>query len=114
MVTVLFADLAGSTAGLLVRLNGRPEEACRLLMEGADQLDRLGRHYDAACAALEAAAAADASGEVEIASARRTRAAALLDPWVASTLSDQLAGEVRSASRSRQNTASCGARTGGR
>jgi tetratricopeptide (TPR) repeat protein len=66
--------------GLLARLDGRTDEARGLLMEGADELDRLGRHYDAACVALEAAVAADASGEVEFASVTRTRAAALLDP----------------------------------
>jgi hypothetical protein len=37
------------------------------LVEGVDELDRLGRHYDAACVALDAAVAADASGEVEVA-----------------------------------------------
>jgi hypothetical protein len=66
--------------GLIARFDGRPEKASALLVEGTEELDRLGRHYDAACVALEAAVAADASGEAEIASDMRTRAAALLDP----------------------------------
>jgi hypothetical protein len=66
--------------GLIARFDGRPEKASALLVEGTEELDRLGRHYDAACVALEAAVAADASGEAEIASDMRNRAAALLDP----------------------------------
>jgi hypothetical protein len=48
--------------GLIARFDGRPEKASALLVEGTEELDRLGRHYDAACVALEAAVAADASG----------------------------------------------------
>ncbi len=66
--------------GLLARLDGRPEEARARFEEAADELDRLDRHYDAACVVLEAATAADESGEAEAASAARRRAAALLDP----------------------------------
>ena len=66
--------------GLLARLDGKPAEASKLLAAGAEELDRLDRHYDAACVALEHAAAADESGQAEIALAARTRAKALLDP----------------------------------
>jgi hypothetical protein len=53
--------------GLVARIDGRPDDASRLIVEGADELDRLGRHYDSACAALEAP------------TAERSRATALLD-----------------------------------
>ena len=65
--------------GLLARLDGRAEEARRLLFEGVDELDGLGRHYDAACAALEAAATADACGDAESAQAMRDRAEPFLE-----------------------------------
>ena len=66
--------------GLIAHLDGRPEKASALLVEGTDDLDRLGRHYDAACVALEAAVAADTSGKAQIAADMRSRAAALLEP----------------------------------
>ena len=44
----------GSHAGLLARLDGSLDEASRSLLEGEAELARLGRHYDAACVALEA------------------------------------------------------------
>lgn len=67
-------------AGLLERLDGRPAEASRSLFDGEVELARLGRHYDAACIALEAATAAEENGEPTVASAARRRAHALLDP----------------------------------
>jgi class 3 adenylate cyclase len=72
-------DTVKVARGLVTRLDGRAADANGLILEGADGLDRLGRHYDAACAALEAATAAEASGEIELAAAARTRATTLLD-----------------------------------
>ena len=47
--------------------------------EGAEELDRLGRHYDAACVLLEVATAEEESGRPELASEIRARAHVLLD-----------------------------------
>ncbi len=104
--------------GLLARLDGKTEEASRLLGEGAEELDRLGRHYDAACVSLEVAIAEEDNGRPELASeiragrARPARRHRLRQPVL--TRGAQTAGAVSTASRSRQETPSCGARTGGR
>ena len=66
-------------AGLLARLDGSLDEASRFLSDGEVELARLGRHYDAACIALESAGAAEANGDAVTASAARQRASALLD-----------------------------------
>lgn len=64
--------------GLLELLEGKPDHASRRLLEAEAELSSYGRHYDAACVALEVERAletSDASG----AAAARDRARKLLD-----------------------------------
>jgi predicted ATPase/class 3 adenylate cyclase len=73
--------------GLLALLDGRADEASRLLLAAEHELRSLGRHYDAACVALDAVRALEASGDTGGTEAVRRRAALLLDelgcvnPW---------------------------------
>jgi tetratricopeptide (TPR) repeat protein len=73
--------------GLLALLDGRADEAGRLLLAAEHELRSLGRHYDAACVALDAVRALEASGDTGGMEAVRRRAALLLDelgcvnPW---------------------------------
>jgi hypothetical protein len=71
------AVVAAVARGLLAHLVGEPQEAARILTSSEDDLRALGRHFDAACVALDVARALDASGDAESAQAARTRAAVL-------------------------------------
>jgi hypothetical protein len=68
------------TRGLLMALVGEPKDAAAILLGAEESLRGLGRHYDAACVALDAARALEATGDALAADAARARAAALLDP----------------------------------
>jgi class 3 adenylate cyclase/tetratricopeptide (TPR) repeat protein len=73
------AVLEAVTRGLLVSLTGEPQEAAHILAAAEADLRTLDRYYDAACVALDGAAALDASGDVSGAESARARAAALLE-----------------------------------
>ena len=66
--------------GLVARLDGDAAEASELHLRAEEGLGAFGRMYDAACAALEAAASLDALGEARRAADARSRAASVLDP----------------------------------
>jgi class 3 adenylate cyclase/tetratricopeptide (TPR) repeat protein len=66
--------------GLLVRLDGDPTTAARLLLEAERELAAWDRAYDAACLALEAAVALEAAGDRAAAEAATARANAFLEP----------------------------------
>ncbi|MBA2742517.1 MAG: hypothetical protein H0U46_10950 [Actinobacteria bacterium] len=66
--------------GLLARIDGKAEESARILASVEEQLRAFGRHYDAACIALDLALSLEAAGEDGSAEAARTRANELLEP----------------------------------
>jgi hypothetical protein len=66
--------------GSLARLSREAVEAARVLGSAARELQARGRHYDAACVTLDAAAAFEDAGDVENARLARARAAAVLEP----------------------------------
>ena len=72
--------VATAVRGLLASLEEEPREAARLLGSAEEELRALGRHYDAACLALDVARALDESGDVSGSEAARARARALLEP----------------------------------
>jgi predicted ATPase/class 3 adenylate cyclase len=83
-----FALAASATAhGLSALLAGDAIEAAAQLHQAESQLRALGRHYEAACLALDLARTLDATGDAEEADAARGRAQPLLDrlgcvnPW---------------------------------
>jgi len=65
--------------GLLELLEGKPDDARRRLLEAEAELTSYGRHYDAACVALEVERALEKSGDASGAAAARDRARQLLD-----------------------------------
>jgi class 3 adenylate cyclase/tetratricopeptide (TPR) repeat protein len=65
--------------GLLELLQGRADSAGRLFLEAEAELHSYGRHYDAACVALEVERALETSGDASGAGAARARARELLD-----------------------------------
>jgi tetratricopeptide (TPR) repeat protein len=81
-----FAPAAGPGAasavgrGLLALLDGRAGEAARLLGGAEDAVRGLGRHFEAACVALETARALEAAGDDAGAAAARERSARVLEP----------------------------------
>jgi predicted ATPase/class 3 adenylate cyclase len=74
------AATATLAEGLLARLDGDATGASTLLLRAEEELDALGRRYEAACVALEAAASLEAMGEHERAAHARARAVGVLDP----------------------------------
>ena len=66
--------------GLLTRLEGRNGDAARVLAGAETEVRRLGRRYEAACLALEVAAALDAAGERSGGDEARARANEVLLP----------------------------------
>lgn len=72
--------MATVVRGLLASLEGRSGDAARTLLSVEKELRAFGRHYDAACVALDAARALDESGDATEAEVARARAAALLEP----------------------------------
>ena len=74
------ATTATVARGLLARLDGDAAEASALHLRAEEELAALGRRYDAACIALEAAAALDALGDDARAAQARSRAADVLEP----------------------------------
>jgi tetratricopeptide (TPR) repeat protein len=66
--------------GLLERLEGTAGRSAVLLSEAENELRALGRHYDAACIALEVAQSLEVTGDATGAEAARARAASLHDP----------------------------------
>ena len=74
------ATTATLARGLLARLDGDAAEASALHLRAEEELGALGRHYEAACVALEAAASLDALADDVRAAQARSRAAGVLDP----------------------------------
>jgi tetratricopeptide (TPR) repeat protein len=81
------APVVRATQGLLVSLAGSHADAGELLAAAERELRALGRHYEAACVALDASRALDAAGDLARADAARGRAQELFDrlgcanPW---------------------------------
>jgi hypothetical protein len=69
-----------ATRGLLARLDGDPDAAVGELTSVEEELRRLGRHYDAACIALEVADSLGLAGQQASAEEARARANELLEP----------------------------------
>jgi hypothetical protein len=65
--------------GLLELLEGKAALAGRHLLEAEQELSSYGRHYDAACVALDVARALEQAGDTPGAVSARQRARALLD-----------------------------------
>lgn len=74
------ALIATVTRGLLASRTGGLGEAAGILASAEGDLRTFGRHYDAACVALDLALCLDALGDMPGATAARGRAAALLEP----------------------------------
>jgi class 3 adenylate cyclase len=75
------AQAMHSTARALVDLTGgRADDAARALANAESELRAFGRHYDAACVALEVATALDAAGDEAGAAEARERAPDVLGP----------------------------------
>ena len=72
--------VAAVTRGLLASLVGEPRDAAQILLSAEDDLRALGRHFEAACVALDAAKVLDETGDEPAATAARARAATLLEP----------------------------------
>jgi hypothetical protein len=66
--------------GLLARLDGDAGEASALHLRAEEELGALGRRYDAACVALEAAVSLETLGDDVRAAQARSRAASVLEP----------------------------------
>jgi class 3 adenylate cyclase/tetratricopeptide (TPR) repeat protein len=81
------ASVTVAARGLLALAEERSDEASELLLDAERTLRTLGRHYDAACVALDAGRALDAAGDVSRAEEARRRANDLVDslrcvnPW---------------------------------
>jgi tetratricopeptide (TPR) repeat protein len=66
--------------GLLASLSRDQREAARALTSAEDELRAIGRHYDAACVAIELARSLEEAGDGDGARVVRARAAVLLEP----------------------------------
>ena len=104
---------SSSARGLLARLAGSGCRGGRAARRRSARL--LGRHYEAACLALEVASSLDDAGHERGAAEARARANELLAPLgcVNAYWSGSYAHAAIAASRSKQCSPSCGARTRG-
>jgi class 3 adenylate cyclase/tetratricopeptide (TPR) repeat protein len=75
------AELVGATInGLLARLDGDSETSVSMLASVEEELRGLGRHYDAACIALEVAESLALAGQAASSDDAQARALELLEP----------------------------------